>query len=249
MPFPKNESISSIVRKRYSGDVLKAVRKFEKIDYKLRKAKLDISFLVKCQNENIVSNFLKFRLANKNLQNSVTYRKCQQNLLQTEINNKKSHLRTLQNEFNRLRSDLQFKLNCIDFAHIPDIFLRSNDNLLKTHDSIQQKKFNRLLIESKPKQDPEKVIFNFSKVSLTEAEKSLLVKGLSFSLPPKQLSYSDYLINFELFYRSIDNLKILSGDNLDFIKTRIKDTALTSFRNYNANVPQNLSNEEFVRKL
>ena len=57
---------------------------------------------------------------------------------------------------------------------------------------------------------------------------------------PKQLSYSDYLINFELFYRSIDNLKILSGDNLDFIKTRIKDSALTSFRNYNANVPQHL---------
>ena len=71
------------------------------------------------------------------------------------------------------------------------------------------------------------------------------MKGLSFALPPKQLNYSDYFSNFELFYKSIDNLKILSGDNLDFIKTRIKDTALTSFRNYNANVPQHLSNEEF----
>ena len=59
--FPKNESISSIVRKRYSGDVLKAVRKFEKVDYKLRKAKLDISFLVKCQNENktVITKFLQ----------------------------------------------------------------------------------------------------------------------------------------------------------------------------------------------
>ena len=64
-------------------------------------------------------------------------------------------------------------------------------------------------------------------------------------LGPKQLSYSDYLINFGLFYRSINNLKILSGDNLDFIKIRIKDTALTSFRYYNANVPKHLSNEEF----
>ena len=82
-------------------------------------------------------------------------------------------------------------------------------------------------------------------MSLTEPEKSLLLKGLSFSLPPKQLSYSDYLITFEIFYRSIDNLKILSGDNLDFIKTRIKDTALTYFRNYNANVPQHLYNQEF----
>ena len=81
-------------------------------------------------------------------------------------------------------------------------------------------------MENKPKEDPEKVIFNFSKVSLTEAGKSLLVKGLSFSLPPKQFSYSDYLNNFELFYRSIDNSKILWRDNLDFIKNRIKDTAL-----------------------
>ena len=79
--------------------------------------------------------------------------------------------------------------------------------------SVQQKKFNKLLTECKPKQDAEKVIFNFSNISLTEASESL-----SFPLPPKKLSYSDYLVNFELFYRSIDNLEILSGDNLDYIK-------------------------------
>ena len=151
-------------------------------------------------------------------------------------------MRTLQNEFNRLRSDLQFSLNCIDFAHISAIFLSGNDNILKSHDSIQQKKFNKLLRECKPKQDPEKIVFNFSNVTLTIAEKSLFVKGLSFSLPPEKLCYSDYLINFELFYRSIDNLNILSSDNLDFIKTKIKDAALTSFRNYNENIPQHLSN-------
>ena len=139
------------------------------MDYKLRKAKLDINFLIKCQQENVIPNFLKFCLANKDLRNSVTYIKCQQNLLQTEINNKKSRLRTLQNEFNRLRHDLQFSLNCIDFAHISAIFLSSNDNLLKSHDSIQQKKFNKLLTECKPKQDAEKIFFNFSNVSLTEA--------------------------------------------------------------------------------
>ena len=71
------------------------------------------------------------------------------------------------------------------------------------------------------------------------------MKGLSFSLSPKKLSYSDYLVNFELFDRNIDNLKILSRDNLDHIKTKIKDLALTSFCNYNANIPQHLSNEEF----
>ena len=39
-----------------------------------------------------------------------------------------------------------------------------------------------------------------------EAEKSRLVKNLSISLLPKKLSYSDYLVNFELFYRKINNL-------------------------------------------
>ena len=58
---------------------------------------------------------------------------------------------------------------------------------------------------------------------ISEAEKSLLLKVFSFSL-----------INFELFYRSIDNLKFYLGI-----------TSLTSFCNYNANVPQHLSNEEF----
>ena len=64
-------------------------------------------------------------------------------------------------------------MNCIDFAHISAIFLSRKDNLLKTHDSIQQKKFSKLLAECKPKQDAENVIFNFSNVSLTELEKSL----------------------------------------------------------------------------
>ena len=52
---------------------------------------------------------------------------------------------------------------------------------------MQQKKFSKLLRECKPKQDPEKIVFNFSNVTLTEAKKSLLVKGLSFSLPPEKL--------------------------------------------------------------
>ena len=40
-------------------------------------------------------------------------------------------------KINRLRYDLQFSLNCIDAAHFSAIFLCSNDNLLKTYDSIQ----------------------------------------------------------------------------------------------------------------
>ena len=71
------------------------------------------------------------------------------------------------------------------------------------------------------------------------------MKDLKFSIPPKKLNYGDYLVNFELFDRTIYNLDSISNDNLDFVKTKTKDAALTSFRNYNANLPRNLSDEEF----
>ena len=83
--------------------------------------------------------------------------------------------------------------------------------------------FNKLLKVRQPRQDPEKVIFNYSNISLSDADKSLLVKGLKFSIPPKKLSYADYLTNFELFYRSIYNLDSISNKNLVFVKTKIND--------------------------
>ena len=127
---------------------------------------------------------------------------------------------------------------------------------------FKTKKFNTLFKTRQPKHNQDEVIFNYSKVSLSYTEKSLLVRELWFPLPPKKLNYADYLTNFVevlfiinininfitlisiLFYRIIRNLDVLSNGDLDFFKTKIKDAALSSFRFYNANVPQNLSEEE-----
>ena len=38
----------------------------------------------------------------------------------------------------------------------------------------------------------------------------------------------------------------MSNEDLDFAKTRTKEEALPSYRNYNNNVPQHLSKEEFL---
>ena len=68
---------------------------------------------------------------------------------------------------------------------------------------FKKKKFNTLFKTRQPKHNPDEVIFNYSKVSLSYTEKSLLVRGLWFSLPPKKLNYADYLTNFVevlLFY-------------------------------------------------
>ena len=66
-----------------------------------------------------------------------------------------------------------------------------------------------------------------SMYKLSAREIRLPAKGLNFSLPPKYLDYVDYLVNFELFCRNIRNLSILSNEDLDFIKARTKEPALS----------------------
>ena len=110
--FPKTEPIPSFIPRRYDDKVLREVRQFEKLDYKLRKVQQDLDFLCKCKDSDAIPRFLNFRLANKNLQDSLTYKNWQCNFLITEISRKKSHLRVLKKEFYLLHSELKSVVNC-----------------------------------------------------------------------------------------------------------------------------------------
>ena len=72
----------------------------------------------------------------------------------------------------------------IDFAHFSTLFFGINDKILKSESFVQQKKFYKLVHENEMENDPEKVIFNFSKYELSDADKKLLAKGLNFCLSP-----------------------------------------------------------------
>ena len=55
-----------------------------------------------------------------------------------------------------------------------------------------------------------RVFFNFFNYELSDTEKKLLANGLNFCLALKQRNYTYYLVHFNLFYRNIRNLEILS---------------------------------------
>ena len=59
---------------RYDNDTIKLVRQFEKLDCKHRKILLDLNFLENYIKNNVTPKFLQFRLANKDLRSSPTYR-------------------------------------------------------------------------------------------------------------------------------------------------------------------------------
>ena len=68
-------------------------------------------------------------------------------------------------------------------------------------------------------------------------------KGLNFSIPPTKLNYADCLTPYELLYRNVKNLDV-DSNTLDSIKARIRDTAFSTFNNYDHRQEQNLSAEE-----
>ena len=49
----------------------------EKLDFKLRKCKLDIEYLETCLKNGLVPKFLNFKVANSTLCNSKSYKDCQ----------------------------------------------------------------------------------------------------------------------------------------------------------------------------
>ena len=115
--FPHSKSLSQIIRRRYSDKIILKDCKFEKTDYPLRKAELDLECLVKCRDSNVIFKFLNFCLANRYLRFSLNYAYCQSNLLLEVIRLKKSNVRVLRKEFDNLRSSLQQQINSIDYAH------------------------------------------------------------------------------------------------------------------------------------
>ena len=92
--------------------------------------------------------------------------------------------------------------------------------------------------------DPEQVIHNFSSYVLSDDEKSLLAKGLNFSLPAKKLHFADHMTPFELLYKNLKGYDI-DQYKMDILKVDLKKIAYSPFNNYNFLKELSLSQPEF----
>ena len=130
--FPLHLSTVQVIRNRYGNEVVKLMRKFERLDFKYRKVLLDLDFLDN-RIRNLVPKFVQFRVANKDLRNSLTYRQCQTKLLKQKISNKNRRARLLKKDLQSARNDLTCKLKWIDFNLVCNLFLLGNDKALRKH--------------------------------------------------------------------------------------------------------------------
>ena len=76
--------------------------------------------------------------------------------------------------------------------------------------------------------DPDKVIFNFFGHVLNSTKKSLLIKGLNFTIPPKNINYADFMIPFELLYSDANSLDVFNL-NKEFTKSMLKESPFSSY--------------------
>ena len=127
----------------------------------------------------------------------------------------------------------------------------SDDKSILHHDNIQKRKLKNLLEISMKEvindsHDPDKVIFNFSSYELSDVEKSVLCKGLNFSVKPKFIKYSEFLRPFELLFRDVKQENFCSED-LSLMKARLRDTALSSYESFSSDQSpsENLTASEF----
>ena len=156
-------------------------------------------------------------------------------ILREEIYNKKLVVIKLDRESKLLYNDVKFNLYLIDFNHV------LNDSLITNEKELEQTKFRYLSklkkLISKCTQDlvvnsshdPEKFIFNFSSCKLSPSDGDLLSKGLCFAIPPKHTDYSNFITELELLYRSTLDPSMTSEER-DRFKIKLKDIALSSFK-------------------
>ena len=225
--------------------MVKEVRTLEKIDFKLKKAILDLDFLISCRKNSVFPKFLQFKVSIKNnleLQRHTFLVKNQ------EVNNKQKVVKILQEKVIEVENSLNCKMSYIDYVHVRNTFLVSNNKNISKVKETQDKKLCNLLLKNVCKnsdtcQDTDKVIFNFSSYNLNDHEKSVLCKGLNFTIPPKAIEYSEFLLPFEMLFREITSLDI--GDfNKECVKSRLRDSAYSSFKQVSRISDKNRSREE-----
>ena len=137
---------------------------------------------------------------------------------------------------------MKASMDVIDYVHICSISLFSNDKVLTKQKDIKDRKIIGLVKGSGI--DPEKVIFNYSFYVLSDNNKSLLSKGLNFSLPNKTVEISEYLCPFELLYREVSDFGKDSSDK-ELLKCKLKELGLSSHRRLKHNIlEENLSKKE-----
>ena len=94
--------------------------------------------------------------------------------------------------------------------------------------------------------DYNKLVHNYTDLVLTDSQKTGLMKGLKFGIPPKSINEIDIFASFELCFRNFEGLKINEQQySKERFKNKFAECAYSYARQYKPQVDQNLTTEEW----
>ena len=238
-------NIYNDIARKYGNVTVKDFRKYEKLEYKKNKLKLDIDFLNNCKQLGVYPKFLIFKLPNVSNKDALSIRK---RLLRSAINKRNKELQQLSKELSLSVNFLSTQLSTIDFYILTNSITSYNKKSLQKSLYTQQKKLSSLTKDCNlPIFTANETITNLTQYELSQEESDLLKAGLYFSIQPDKIRKSEIFTTFEKIHRSfLNNLK--SEETKSQIKAHLSYLANSYFYNYKPS-PRILRQHRVLRNL
>ena len=191
---------------KYGNVTVKDFRKYEKLEYKKKKLKLDVDFLNNCKQLDVYLKFLIFKLLNVSNKDASSIGKW---LLRSAINKRNKELQHVLKELSISRNFLSKQLSTIDFYILKKSTTSHNNKSLQKSWCTQKKKLSSLTRGcTLPLFTTNETITNLTQYELSQEESDLLKAGLYFSIQPDKIGKSEIFTTFEkIHHSSINNLK------------------------------------------
>ena len=178
-------NIYNDITQRYGNATVKDFRKYEKLEYKKNKLKLDINFFNNCKQLGIYPKFVIFKLPNNSNKDTLSIRK---RLPCTASNKRNKELKHPSKELSLFKNFLSKQLSAIDFSILTKSIRSHNKKSLYT----QQKKLCSLTRDCNlPIFTANWTITNLTQYELSQEESDLLKAGLYFSIQPAKIRKSE----------------------------------------------------------
>ena len=134
-------NIYNDISRKYGNVTVKDYGKFEKLEYKKNKLKLDTDFLNSCKQLGVYPKFLIFKLRNVSNKDALSIRK---RLLRSAINKRNKELKYFSKELSLSVNVLSTQLSTIDFYILTNSITSHNKKSLLKLLYTQQKKLSSL---------------------------------------------------------------------------------------------------------
>ena len=134
-------NIYNDIARKYGNVTVKDFRKYEKLEYKKNKLKLDIDFLNNCKQLGVYPRFLIFKLPNVSKKDALSTRK---RLLCSAINKRNEELQHFSKELSLSENLLSKQFSTIDFYILTKSTSSHNKKLLQKSLYTQQKNLSLL---------------------------------------------------------------------------------------------------------